>query len=172
MRTVLLLPVAFCISGLLFAQPKVAKELGRVNPEDSVNVLVRYKRTIDDAQIDKIKKRGGAELGRFVNTGHAMASVPAGKLQDLSTAPDIEYIAPDRPVKANLDVSHAQPGPNGGKPGKYWGTELDARISYRYLDHFVFDLEGAILFPGDALRNADGFAARSTLVQGRSTFYF
>lgn len=61
---------------------------------------------------------------------------------------------------------------NGGKPGKYWGTELDARISYRYLDHFVFDLEGAILFPGDALRNADGYAARSTLVQGRSTFYF
>lgn len=107
MRTVLLLPVAFCISGLLFAQPKVAKELGRVNPEDSVNVLVRYKRTIDDTQIDKIKKRGGAELGRFVNTGHAIASVPAGKLQDLAADPDIEYIAPDRPVKANLDVSRA-----------------------------------------------------------------
>lgn len=61
---------------------------------------------------------------------------------------------------------------NGGKPGNYWGTELDARISYRYLDHFLFDLEGAILFPGDALKNADGYAARSALVQGRTTFYF
>lgn len=61
---------------------------------------------------------------------------------------------------------------NGGKPGNYWGTELDGRISYRYLDHFLFDLEGAILFPGDALRNADGYAARSVLVQGRTTFYF
>ncbi|HRI66262.1 MAG TPA: hypothetical protein PK156_18570 [Polyangium sp.] len=61
---------------------------------------------------------------------------------------------------------------NGGKPGNYWGTELDARISYRYLDHFLFDLEGAILFPGDALRNADGYAARSVLVQGRTSFYF
>jgi hypothetical protein len=61
---------------------------------------------------------------------------------------------------------------NGGKPGNYWGTELDGRISYRYLDHFLLDLEGAILFPGNALRNADGYAARSVLVQGRTTFYF
>lgn len=61
---------------------------------------------------------------------------------------------------------------NGGKPGDYWGTELDGRISYRYLDHFLFDLEGAVLFPGNALRNADGYAARSVLVQGRTTFYF
>lgn len=61
---------------------------------------------------------------------------------------------------------------NGGKPGNYWGTELDGRISYRYLDHFLIDLEGAVLFPGNALRNADGFAARSVMVQGRTTFYF
>lgn len=61
---------------------------------------------------------------------------------------------------------------NGGKPGKYWGTEFDARISYRLHDHFVFDLEGAVLVPGDALRNADGYAARSVLLQGRTTLYF
>ncbi len=61
---------------------------------------------------------------------------------------------------------------NGGKPGDYWGTELDGRISYRYLDHFLFDLEGAILFPGNAFHNADGYATRSVLVQGRTTFYF
>jgi hypothetical protein len=60
----------------------------------------------------------------------------------------------------------------GGKPGNYWGTELDARISYRYLDHFLFDLEGAILFPGNALEDEDGYAVRSVLLQGRTTFYF
>ncbi|MCC6585986.1 MAG: S8 family peptidase [Bryobacterales bacterium] len=107
MRSVLLLPVAFSIGGILFAQPKVAKELGRVHPDASVNVLVRYRRAIDDAQIDKVKRRGGTELGRFVHAGYAVASVPAGKLLDLSTEPDIDYIAPDRPVKANLDVSRA-----------------------------------------------------------------
>jgi hypothetical protein len=60
----------------------------------------------------------------------------------------------------------------GGKPGRFYGTELDARIQYRMYDHFVADLEGAVLFPGSALQDADGYAARSVLVQGRTTFYF
>jgi hypothetical protein len=60
----------------------------------------------------------------------------------------------------------------GGKPGTYYGTELDGRIQYRFLEHFELDLEGAVLFPGDALRDADGNAARSVLLQGRSTFFF
>ena len=38
---------------------------------------------------------------------------------------------------------------NGGAPGNYYGTELDGRIQWRYLEHFAFDLEGAVLFPGD-----------------------
>ena len=61
---------------------------------------------------------------------------------------------------------------NGGKPGKFYGTELDARIQWRYLEHFAFDLEGAVLFPGDALQDQDGNAVRSVLVQGRTTFFF
>ena len=60
----------------------------------------------------------------------------------------------------------------GGKPGRFYGTELDGRIQYRVYDHFVADLEGAVLFPGSALQDADGYAARSVLVQGRTTFYF
>lgn len=60
----------------------------------------------------------------------------------------------------------------GGKPGRYWGTELDGRVSYRFMDHFVADLEGAVLFPGDALRDEDGYAVRSVLIQGRTTFFF
>ncbi|MBS2014343.1 MAG: hypothetical protein JST00_15760 [Deltaproteobacteria bacterium] len=60
----------------------------------------------------------------------------------------------------------------GGKPNRYYGTELDLRISWRFMDHFVADLEGAILFPGSALQDANGDAARSGLVQGRTTFFF
>jgi hypothetical protein len=60
----------------------------------------------------------------------------------------------------------------GGKPGRYYGAELDGRVQWRFLDHFLFDLEGAVLFPGDALRNQDGYAVRSVLVQGRTTFFF
>lgn len=60
----------------------------------------------------------------------------------------------------------------GGKPGNYYGTELDARVQYRFMDHFAADLEGAVLFPGSALEDANGDAVRSFLVQGRGTFFF
>jgi hypothetical protein len=61
---------------------------------------------------------------------------------------------------------------NGGAPGNYYGTELDGRFQWRYLEHFLFDLEGAVLFPGDALRDEDGHAVNSFLLQLRTTFFF
>jgi hypothetical protein len=61
---------------------------------------------------------------------------------------------------------------NGGKPGNFYGVELDGRFQWRYRDHFIFDLEGAILFPGDAFHDENEQAARSVLVQGRTTFAF
>ncbi len=60
----------------------------------------------------------------------------------------------------------------GGKPGRYYGTELDLRLQYRMFDHFAVDLESAVLFPGSALEDANGDAVRSWLFQGRTTFYF
>ncbi len=60
----------------------------------------------------------------------------------------------------------------GGKPARFYGTELCGRAQYRMYEHFAFDLEGAILFPGAALQNADGFAARSVMLQARTTFFF
>lgn len=55
---------------------------------------------------------------------------------------------------------------------KYYGTELDARIAYRLFNHVNFELEGAILLPGDALQNRQGEAVRSVMVQGRTTAFF
>lgn len=60
----------------------------------------------------------------------------------------------------------------GGKPGTFYGVELDGRAQWRFKNHFAFDLEGAILFPGDALADVDGLAVRSVLLQGRTTFFF
>jgi hypothetical protein len=60
----------------------------------------------------------------------------------------------------------------GGKPGRFYGVELDGRAQWRFMNHFAFDLEGAILFPGDALRDRNGDAVRSVLLQGRTTFFF
>jgi hypothetical protein len=60
----------------------------------------------------------------------------------------------------------------GGKPGKFYGVELDARARWRFLDHFALDVEGAAFFPGDALQDENGDAVQSFLLQGRTTFFF
>lgn len=60
----------------------------------------------------------------------------------------------------------------GGRPSRAYGTELDARVQWRYVDHFVFDLEGAALFPGAALADASGGAPRAAMVQARGTIFF
>lgn len=60
----------------------------------------------------------------------------------------------------------------GGKPARYYGTEIDGRIRWQHLHHFNFDLEGALLFPGEALQNENGKAVRSGLVTARATFFF
>ena len=67
---------------------------------------------------------------------------------------------------------HIEVNFNGGAPGNYYGTELDGRLQWRYVEHFVFDLEGAVLFPGSALRDEDGHAVNSFLAQARTTFFF
>ena len=61
---------------------------------------------------------------------------------------------------------------HGGRPGDFYGVELDGRVQWKFMDHFLFDLEGAILFPGDALEDENQQAARSVLIQGRTTFVF
>ncbi len=60
----------------------------------------------------------------------------------------------------------------GGLGGRYYGTEIDARIQYRWEEHAILDLEGAVLFPGDALRDRNGDAATAFLTQARTTFLF
>jgi len=60
----------------------------------------------------------------------------------------------------------------GGKPGDFYGIELDGRFQWRFVEHFALDLEGAILFPGDALQDVNGDAVNSYLTQARATVFF
>jgi hypothetical protein len=60
----------------------------------------------------------------------------------------------------------------GGAPGSFYGAEIDLRAQWRFMDHFALDLESAVFFPGDAFADENGDAARSVLVQGRTTFFF
>ncbi len=61
---------------------------------------------------------------------------------------------------------------NGGRPGRYYGTEVDLQLEFNWKDHFLWTVEGAVLFPGSALRDESGDAAISFLAQNRFTFMF
>jgi hypothetical protein len=61
---------------------------------------------------------------------------------------------------------------HGGKPGKYYGTELDARISMALAKNVSFELEGGYLFSGDALQNSAGKAENVYLGEARLTISY
>jgi hypothetical protein len=98
----------------------------------------------------------------LVRGGVLMAWAPSGTVDPIETLKQ----------RDGLEVEDDLVNYNGGKPGNFYGTELDLRLQWEYLNHFLFDLEGAVLFPGDAFEDENGQAARSFLVQGRTTFVF
>lgn len=71
-----------------------------------------------------------------------------------------------------VEVTDDQVNYAGGKPGTYWGTEIDLGVTVTPVQHFAFDLEGGYLFPGDALQDEHGDAVRSLFVTARATIFF
>ena len=70
-----------------------------------------------------------------------------------------------------------------GQQGRRWGcrsvwtsrrprTPSARLLGAGHAPHDALDIEGALLFPGDALRDEDGYAVRSGMVQTRTTFFF
>jgi hypothetical protein len=124
----------------------------RVDTEGSFTNAVAVFPQLDLRPLDTILLRGGMLL----------AWAPNGLVDPIFTLSNRDGTE----VEDDLVNFH------GGRPGNFYGVELDGRFQWRYLDHFLFDLEAAILFPGDAFYDENEQAARSMLIQGRTTFVF
>lgn len=61
---------------------------------------------------------------------------------------------------------------HGGKPGGYYGTELDAQLEWAFQDTFLWTIEAAVLFPGSSLQDENGDAANAYLLENRFTFLY
>lgn len=61
---------------------------------------------------------------------------------------------------------------HGGRPGRFYGTEFDIQLGYRFKDNFFWTVEGAMLLPGDGLWDEHGDAVRSFLVENRLEYIF
>jgi serine protease AprX len=95
------------ISALAWAaNPKVAPDLANWKGA----VIVRYKAHMQDQHHRRIEQRGG-HLNRTLEVVNSAAyQIPAAALEEVANDPDVEYITPDRPVKAMLD--YAEPTVN------------------------------------------------------------
>ncbi|NUN13092.1 MAG: hypothetical protein HUU55_05595 [Myxococcales bacterium] len=60
----------------------------------------------------------------------------------------------------------------GGKPGSFYGTEVDVHLSWELRSFFTWTMEGAILFPGDALEDEHGDAVPAFFFENRFEFIF
>ncbi len=60
----------------------------------------------------------------------------------------------------------------GGRPGSYYGTEIDVQLQWTLNGFFGWTVEFAGLFPGDALQDAHGEALPSFMFENRFTFAF
>jgi len=61
---------------------------------------------------------------------------------------------------------------NGGKPGNYWGTEIDLGITIKPVPGFLIDIEGAYLFTGNAFWDENEDAVDSLFGNVRLTYYY
>ena len=61
---------------------------------------------------------------------------------------------------------------HGGRPGRYYGTEIDQQLEWTFRQHFIWTIEGALLLPGSALENKHGQAVNAFMIDSRFTYLF
>lgn len=61
---------------------------------------------------------------------------------------------------------------HGGRPGGYYGTELDQQLEWTFRDNFVWTVEAAVLVPGSSLENEHGQAVNAFMIDNRFTYLF
>lgn len=61
---------------------------------------------------------------------------------------------------------------HGGRPGHYYGTEIDQQLEWTFRERFIWTLEGALLVPGSSLENEHGQAVNAFLIDSRFTYLF
>ncbi|MFT5431811.1 MAG: hypothetical protein ACI9OJ_002509, partial [Myxococcota bacterium] len=61
---------------------------------------------------------------------------------------------------------------HGGKPGRFYGTEVDLQLEWTYRSFFTWTVEAAVFVPGDVVQDENGDATTSFLLENRFLFTF
>jgi serine protease AprX len=91
-------------------------------------VIVRYKAHMQDQHHRRIEQRGG-HLNRTLEVVNSAAyQIPAAALEEVANDPDVEYITPDRPVKAMLDYAEPTVNANIAFQSGWTGTGVTVAV--------------------------------------------
>lgn len=105
MTTRHLITVLLAAGSLSFgAHPKIAEELQGAATDMVVNVVVKFRDSSQQGHFERAGRHAVRGKRHFEHTGSGAYSIRARDLEALASDPDVEYVAPDRQVRANLDV--------------------------------------------------------------------
>jgi serine protease AprX len=97
-----LIAYSFLMASLALAgQPKISRDLESADPNSMIDVIVQFKQQPTARHFDKVRGKGGQlkhELG-LVKGG--AFRLPAIALRALADDPEVDYVAPDRQVRAS-----------------------------------------------------------------------
>jgi subtilisin family serine protease len=123
---------------------KVAPELSGATSSQTVRVIVQTKGRPTQAHDGAISAKGGSKRQSFDELNALTADVPANAVASLAAREDVEYVSPDRQVRASLDVTRESVGASQvqagvgsvkGLTGKGVGIAvIDSGISARHPD--------------------------------------
>ena len=112
------------LTAIAFAAPAAEKHgrqkpQGKVAPEfattaatstETVRVIVQTKGRPTAAQDQAIESRHGQKRQTFDTLNTLVVDLPAGEVASLAARDDVVYVSPDRPVRAQLDVTREATG--------------------------------------------------------------
>ena len=102
------LSVLILMTGSLAAygkHPKVDKDLGSIDAESTVDVIIQYKQVPGAGHHKKVHDKGGQHKRdlSLIKGGHY--SLTAKTIRELADDPDVVAISPDREVRGTMDVA-------------------------------------------------------------------
>jgi serine protease AprX len=141
-------------ASLAFASnPKLSQDLEDADPNSTVDVIVKYKSGPNNAKTSDVTRRGGKENKRLPLVKGSAYSMPASALSDLTADAEVEYIVPDRRLRAADDGQSPNlsiPDQTIYAPTSWWSLSLGSGIGVAVIDSGIatsqVDLQNKVVY--------------------------
>ena len=107
---------------------KLAPDLAKGNSDGRIEVIVQYRSTPSEEHHGRVERKGGQLRGDLPSIKAAIYGIPVQAAASIAEDPDVEYISPDRPVEALLDVTGTATGAAYAHASGWNGTGIGIAV--------------------------------------------